>query len=531
MYSVTTEAVRYGMHPRDVYICYSGANADKANEIIRQLEEDYGWTCWYAERDLPPGSRGDSNIIAEMIEKSTVFLLLSSAGATNSQYVQMAVSHALALEMKRIELKIDNGNDRALIILNQRLCGLIKKKGASYKDSDFVDEGVNIANQIGVKALIFLFIAVVGGFIAVRALDVYRMMPGQHGITAETTPLTPGREAETETHDTFALAMERANEGDTDAKYILGNIFYSTHDFVSAAYWYRKAAEKQHLDATLALGIMYWDGARDRVGHTIFSDRVEGFLWLHRAAALGYADMQEWVAGFYRSGVIITASYRDSADLAITDDLSIEITPHNNQNSDGNMVLEYLRTIDVPQDYEKALYWYRKAAEQGHSGAQTTLGVMYILGQGVEENPERATYWYKRAAVQGNAIAQGNLGISYFTGQGVDQCSRQAEFWFRTSAEQNNYMAQVNLAWMYENGHIGPPSLERSFYWNRRAARLGNITAQSNTGLMYMQGRGVQQCYIQAAHWFTQAAERGCERALEYLALLPEPYALPENSG
>ena len=37
----------------------------------------------------------------------------------------------------------------------------------------------------------------------------------------------------------------------------------------------------------------------------------------------------------------------------------------------------YEHNPGVPQSFKKALVWYRKAAEQGHSVAQRNLGVMY----------------------------------------------------------------------------------------------------------------------------------------------------------
>ena len=49
----------------------------------------------------------------------------------------------------------------------------------------------------------------------------------------------------------------------------------------------------------------------------------------------------------------------------------------------------------------------------------TSLGVMYDLGQGVLENKNQAVYWYKLAAEQGHSEAQYNLAISYYKGTGV----------------------------------------------------------------------------------------------------------------
>ena len=499
----------------DVFICYSNADIVIVEKIVRQLEYDYGWTCWYAERDLPPGCHSSLELIAEAIDKCTVFLLLSSANAVDCHDMLTAVSHAMATNVKRLELNADTYSQQSIYILNHRLHGLIKKKGTSYKDSDFVDEGINVANQIGVKALIFLFIVVVGGFVAVRAFDLLRGPQPQYMIVVEDNTLMPDLENDVTDHE---RAMILAEAGDISALYRLGRRYADAHNFEAAAYWYRKAAGNQHMRAILALASLLWneDGA---MRYPFAGDRVEAFLWFFRAAELGNVDMQNWIAGLYRSGAIVTSHYHGGYDIVIDGPFNIEITEHYS-GSDGEEYM--LRTLHIPQDNESAMYWYRRAATQGHSGAQTMLGVMYVTGEGAAENLEQGVYWYTRAARQGNSTAQGNLGIAYVLGQGVDQCYQQAAYWFRASAMQNNASAQVNLAWIYENGHAGHVDLEQSFYWNHRAAMLGNITGLGNVGLMYMQGRGVTQCYEQAIYWFRQAAARNCPRGIAYLEMLYE---------
>ena len=52
----------------------------------------------------------------------------------------------------------------------------------------------------------------------------------------------------------------------------------------------------------------------------------------------------------------------------------------------------------VPQDYEQAVAWYRKAADQGNAGAQFCLGLMYENGQGVAQDYVRAHMWFNLAA-------------------------------------------------------------------------------------------------------------------------------------
>ena len=61
----------------------------------------------------------------------------------------------------------------------------------------------------------------------------------------------------------------------------------------------------------------------------------------------------------------------------------------------------YAKGTGVAQSYEKAVEWYRKAAEQGLARAQYNLGCMYENGTGVAQSYEKAVEWYQKAADQG----------------------------------------------------------------------------------------------------------------------------------
>src|ERR1700730_7963340 len=65
----------------------------------------------------------------------------------------------------------------------------------------------------------------------------------------------------------------------------------------------------------------------------------------------------------------------------------------------------------VPQNYAEALKWYRKAAEQSHADAEYNLTVIYRHGKGIQQNYPEALKWFQLAAEQGNADAQYNLGM------------------------------------------------------------------------------------------------------------------------
>ena len=52
----------------------------------------------------------------------------------------------------------------------------------------------------------------------------------------------------------------------------------------------------------------------------------------------------------------------------------------------------------VPQNYGMAVYWYRRAAEQGNPAAQHLLGLMYDKGLGRPTDHVAAHIWLNLAA-------------------------------------------------------------------------------------------------------------------------------------
>ena len=71
-------------------------------------------------------------------------------------------------------------------------------------------------------------------------------------------------------------------------------------------------------------------------------------------------------------------------------------------------------SADKQENYDTALQWYRKAAENGNVHAKTQIGRYYHFGRGVDEDDSKALQWTKEAANEGDVGAMYNLGELYF---------------------------------------------------------------------------------------------------------------------
>ena len=69
-------------------------------------------------------------------------------------------------------------------------------------------------------------------------------------------------------------------------------------------------------------------------------------------------------------------------------------------------------SIDVKEDFVYDL----SLATQGISVSQYNTGVNYSIGRGIEQDLEKAVYWYQRASEQGHSKAPFNIAIIYTDG-------------------------------------------------------------------------------------------------------------------
>ena len=71
------------------------------------------------------------------------------------------------------------------------------------------------------------------------------------------------------------------------------------------------------------------------------------------------------------------------------------------------------------------------AAGEGHATARLILGLRYLVGDGVPEDRQRAVHWFRMAAEQDDARAQYWLARCYLTGRDTRHKNRRAYFWCR----------------------------------------------------------------------------------------------------
>lgn len=111
--------------------------------------------------------------------------------------------------------------------------------------------------------------------------------------------------------------------------------------------------------------------------------------------------------------------------------------------------LMYARGIGVPKDVKEAVKKWRSAASRTHGadvGAEYNLAVTYLRGDdAVPANAKEALYWMKRAAENGHVLAQADLGVMYLEGAGIAPDDELGASWLIIAAERGDAGAQEKL--------------------------------------------------------------------------------------
>ena len=222
-------------------------------------------------------------------------------------------------------------------------------------------------------------------------------------------------------------------------------------------------------------------------------------------ASGGDIDAQYAVGVLYLSGLKLAMSTEAAAQrfLNRTDDILYNERYCIDQDYDGDDLY-----------FEPAFRWLQKAAEGGHAGAQTLLGIMYRDGYGTDVDLDEAFKWFSAAAKQGDGHAQQELGEMYLFGDGVKRKALRGVKLLEKAAEQDvpralYRMAQLSAA---TNLPVGYREAETLF---RKAAELNYTAAKYSLARMYLQGDGVEKDYRLGSQLLCIAASEG-DRDAQY---------------
>jgi len=129
---------------------------------------------------------------------------------------------------------------------------------------------------------------------------------------------------------------------------------------------------------------------------------------------------------------------------------------HGNATAQNYLGKLYEEGCGVPQDGEKAVYWYTKSADQNNPGSWLSLANIYRQGNGVAKDPMEAVRWLRKGVDDGDLEAMVQLGMMFQNGEGVYQDYEAALRLYQQAVDVGYPPAMRQLATMHEQG-LGMP--------------------------------------------------------------------------
>ncbi|MDQ0465925.1 localization factor PodJL [Caulobacter ginsengisoli] len=122
-----------------------------------------------------------------------------------------------------------------------------------------------------------------------------------------------------------------------------------------------------------------------------------GLVPLRKAAAMGYAPAQFYLAKLYENGEV--GLKKDPAEARRWTEKAAQ---GGDKKAMHNLAYDYFEGLGGPRNLTTAADWFRRAADQGVTDSQYNLGQLYEQGFGVPQNGAEAYKWYLIAAKGGD---------------------------------------------------------------------------------------------------------------------------------
>lgn len=155
---------------------------------------------------------------------------------------------------------------------------------------------------------------------------------------------------------------------------------------------------------------------------------------------------------------------------------------------------------------DKPIYDYK--AEKGDAQAQAMMGRSYLFGLDKPRNYQVALKWLNKSAEQDNADAFYYLYICYYHGRGVKEDKEKAMSYLAQAVERNipNAWIEMGNHYFYGDNSVKADDKEAFILWHK-AAQKGHPIGQYKVGLCYKYGIGVEPNESSAKDWLLKSAK------------------------
>lgn len=310
----------------------------------------------------------------------------------------------------------------------------------------------------------------------------------------------------------FELTLEKAQSGDKDYQYGVGELYATglgvEKDASAAFRWFERAAAQGHVQAIAAVGAAY------STGDGVEVDYKAAKKYLVKAEKKQVSRAIERLGYLYQNGYGVRRNY------------AVAVNKYKTAAKYGNSAAmvalgEMLESgIGVSADREKAIAWYRLAVANGSAVAQRKMAEFLLAGNGMERDDAEAVKLVRLAANQGDADAIAILGRAYENGTGVSADAAKAVDLYHKASDAGSalgklYLTELEADAQYRNGIrclVGdgvPQDFAVARSWFEKAAAQGHVCAMEELGFFDERGLGRDVDISSAMRWYEKASEQG----------------------
>ncbi|MEQ4540212.1 MAG: sel1 repeat family protein [Billgrantia sp.] len=245
-----------------------------------------------------------------------------------------------------------------------------------------------------------------------------------------------------------------AEDGHPGAMADLGRAFLDgegvERDQGRAEYWLGQAHQAGHAGAAASLGRLYMDRGDDATG-------VE---YLEAAVARGHSGARANLGEAYLTG----SHVEQDIDRGL--ELLQQAADAGMPNAAFALGEAYQHGEGVEQNAEEAERWYQQAIDGGADYATAALGLALMRGDGaIAQDVERGHELLLTAAEQGHPGAQASLGREYLRGVTVDRDPQRGADYLYEAASQGHHSARLALAEAYLTSRGLQANQEQALLW------------------------------------------------------------------
>ncbi|MGB2578871.1 TPR repeat protein [Elusimicrobium simillimum] len=224
------------------------------------------------------------------------------------------------------------------------------------------------------------------------------------------------------------------------------------------------------------------------------------------------------MAGLFMIGLYSISPDREAVDRSLPAAMepTLKLAKKGGADAQYKMGKAYLNGEDgLKHDYEKGLYWTKKALKQNNAGAQYEMALAYQNAKGVTRDFKKYSDYMTLAANNGNPAAMLHLANFY---KDMKKTSAAQE-WFLKAAEAGEPEAVNYQVRLYCGAR---PDKDNCWKWLPKSAEAGVLSSIKKMAGYYLSGEIGRQSHPQAEHYYTIAADNG---DVDSMLILARSYA------